>query len=155
MVTDQVFRGYFQTSDYSYWEGRDGLPIQLLPVGEMEVKAQVARPALHEVVPAGSVYRIHGAAWAGEAAVSRIQVSTDGGRRWKAARWIGEGRRHAWRLWEYEWRTPARAGLYSVMARAVDDQGRGQPMRRDPNRGSYLITQVLPIEVEVRRVRGS
>lgn len=152
VVTDQTFRGYFQTSDYSYWEERDGLPIQLLPVGEMEVKALVARPALHEVVPADSAYRIHGAAWAGEATVSRIQVSMDGGRRWRAAQWIGEGRRNAWRLWDYKWRTPSKPGLYRVMARAIDDRGRRQPMKRDPNRGSYIITHVLPIEVEVRRV---
>src|SRR5437870_5467261 len=46
LVIDRVFRGYFQTSDYTFWEKRDGLPIQLLPVAEVEVKAEIARPAV-------------------------------------------------------------------------------------------------------------
>jgi DMSO/TMAO reductase YedYZ molybdopterin-dependent catalytic subunit len=60
LVIDRAFRGYFQTADYTFWERRDGLPIQLLPVGEVEVKAEIARPALHEVVAADAVYRMHG-----------------------------------------------------------------------------------------------
>src|SRR5439155_11230420 len=44
LVIDRVFRGYFQTSDYTFWDSCDGLPIQLLPVGEVEVKAEIDRP---------------------------------------------------------------------------------------------------------------
>ena len=47
IVTDTSFRGYFQTSDYTFWEQRDELPVQLLPVSEVEVKAEIARPAWH------------------------------------------------------------------------------------------------------------
>jgi hypothetical protein len=42
------------------------------------------------------------------------------------------------------------AGLYTVMARAIDARGRTQPMERDPDRRSYMISHVLPIEVEVK-----
>ena len=58
---------------------RDGLPVQLLPVAEIEVKAEIARPALHEIIPADSVYRVHGAAWTGESQVTKVELSTDGG----------------------------------------------------------------------------
>jgi DMSO/TMAO reductase YedYZ molybdopterin-dependent catalytic subunit len=154
VVTDETFHGYFQTSDYTYWEQRDELPIQLLPVTEVEVKAQIARPALHEVVPANSVYRIHGAAWTGESEVTKVEVSTDSGGNWEEARLLGEPGPYAWRLWEYHWRTPGQPGSCTVMARATDTRGNIQPMQRDAHRGSYIISHVQPIEVELRKLSG-
>ncbi len=151
VVTDRVFQGYFQTADYTYWHQREGLPIQLLPVAEIEVKAQIARPALHEVVPAHSVYRMHGAAWAGESEVAKVEVSTNAGRTWKAAELLSASSRYAWCLWEYRWRTPPRVGRYIVMARATDARGRVQPTHRDPHRGTYMISHVQPIEVDVQQ----
>jgi len=150
VVTDRTFRGYFQTLDYTYWERREGLPIQLLPVGEVEVKAQIARPASHEVVPVNSVYRIHGAAWTGESTVTKVEVSTDGGGAWETAQLLGPSTRFGWRLWEYHWRTPSRGGRHTIMARATDARGHVQPMERDRHRGNYIISHIQPIEVEVQ-----
>jgi DMSO/TMAO reductase YedYZ molybdopterin-dependent catalytic subunit len=153
IVADRVFRGYFQSSDYTFWEQRDGLPVQLLPVGEVEVKAEIARPVLHEVVPANSVYRVHGAAWTGESEIVQVEVSTDGGANWQAAQLLGPSVRYAWRLWEFHWRTPAQPGNCTLLARATDARGRTQPMTRDAHRGTYMITHIQPIEVEVRRAK--
>jgi DMSO/TMAO reductase YedYZ molybdopterin-dependent catalytic subunit len=152
LVIERVFRGYFQTSDYTFWERRDGLPIQLLPVSEVEVKAEIARPALHEIVPANSVYRVHGAAWTGESQVTSVELSTDQGKTWVAAQLLGASKQYAWRLWEYHWRTPAQPGHYTLMARATDARGRTQPSERDAHRGTYMITHVQPIEIEVRKL---
>ena len=151
VLTDRVFQGYFQTADYTYWDQREGLPIQLLPLAELEVKAQIARPALHEVVPSHSVYRMHGAAWAGESEVIKVEVSTNAGRTWKAAELLSASSRYAWCLWEYRWRTPPRVGRHIVMARATDARGHVQPMHRDPHRGTYMISHVQPIEVDVQQ----
>ncbi len=151
LVTDRVFHGYFQTADYTYWDQREGLPIQLLPVTEIEVKAQIARPALHEVVPANSVYRMVGAVWAGESEVTKVEVSTNAGRTWKAAELLGAPSRYAWCLWEYRWRTPPRVGRHTVMARATDARGHAQPMHRDRHRGTYMISHVQPIAVNVQQ----
>jgi len=152
VVTDTAFRGYFQTSDYTFWEQRDELPIQLLPVTEVEVKAQIARPAFHEVIPADAVYRIHGAAWTGESEVTKVEVSTEWGNQWQQAQLLGQPVPYVWRLWEHFWRTPAQPGAYTLMARATDARGNVQPMQRDSHRGSYIISHVQPIEVEVRKV---
>ena len=155
LVIDRAFRGYFQTADYTFWERRDGLPIQLLPVGEVEVKAEIARPALHEMVPADAVYRMHGAAWTGESEITKVEVSTDGAKSWSAARLLGETTQYGWRLWEHYWRTPAQPGHYTIMARATDARGRTQPIERDVHRGTYMITHIQPIEVEVRKIASS
>ena len=123
--------------------------MQLLSVTEAEVKAQIARPAMREIVPASEDYRVYGAAWAGEADVTRVDLSVDGGATWQAARLLGEAQRYAWRFWEYRWRTPAQSGRCKLMARATDSRGRVQPLQRDAHRGSYVINHVMPVEVEV------
>jgi DMSO/TMAO reductase YedYZ molybdopterin-dependent catalytic subunit len=149
VLVDRPFRGYFKSSDYTYWEQRPGLPMQLLPVTESEVKAQIARPATREVVPADSIYRVHGAAWAGEAEVTQVQISTDAGATWSNANLLGQPVPYSWRFWEFHWRTPSQPGRATVLARAMDSRGRVQPLQRDPHRGSYVISHVLPIEVQV------
>jgi DMSO/TMAO reductase YedYZ molybdopterin-dependent catalytic subunit len=152
VVTDTPFRGYFQTADYTFWEQRDELPVQLLPVTEVEVKAEIARPALHEIVPTDSIYRVYGAAWTGESEASKVEVSTDGGNSWEQAQLLGESVPYAWRLWGYYWRTREAPGPCTLMARATDASGNVQPMQRDAHRGSYMISHVQPIEVALRKV---
>jgi DMSO/TMAO reductase YedYZ molybdopterin-dependent catalytic subunit len=149
VVTDRPYHGYYQTLDYAVFEKRDGLPT-LTPITEMQVKASIARPAVLEVMAANRTYRVHGAAWAGENQVARVDVSTDGGTSWQSAKLVDKPVAFAWRLWEYEWRAPKDPGRHTLMARAADDRGRSQPMERDPGRRNYMISHVLPIEVEVR-----
>jgi DMSO/TMAO reductase YedYZ molybdopterin-dependent catalytic subunit len=149
VVSDRPFHGFFQTFTYTIWQRRGGLP-DLVPVTEMQIKAQIARPALAEVVATGAKYRVHGAAWTGEGEVAKVEVSTDGGKRWAEARLLGKPVRHAWRLWEYDWDTPGRPGRRTLMARATDDRGNVQPMERDEDRRDAMISHVQPIKVEVR-----
>lgn len=149
VVTNEPFHGYYQSIDYSYWEERSGMPT-LVSLGEMRVKAQIARPEMNEVIPAASDYRMHGAAWSGEAEVTMVEVSVDGGRNWSAATLLGEPVQNAWRLWEYTWRTPRETGTYQLMARATDSKGQTQPPSRMAQYGTYMINHYLPIEVQVR-----
>jgi DMSO/TMAO reductase YedYZ molybdopterin-dependent catalytic subunit len=149
VAMDRPFRGYFKTADYTYWDQRNSLPVELRAVKEVEVKAQIARPVMREVVHANEDYRVYGAAWAGEADIVRVDLSTDGGATWNETRLLGETQRYAWRFWDYRWHTPARPGRCALLARATDSRGRVQPMQRDPHRGSYVISHAVPIEVEV------
>jgi DMSO/TMAO reductase YedYZ molybdopterin-dependent catalytic subunit len=148
IVTDRPFLGYDQTVDYAVWDRRDGPP-SLSPVTEIEVKSSIARPTAGEVVRAGTDYSVRGAAWAGTADVSKVEVSTDGGATWVAARLTGDAVPLAWRLWQCDWKAP-RPGKHVVMARATDSRGRIQPMRRDPDRRAYVINHVIPTPVEAR-----
>ena len=149
IVTDKPFNGYYQTLDYAYWTKKGDLA-ELTPLSEMQVKAQIARPAPGEVVPADSDVRVHGAAWSGGAELTKVEVSTDGGAHWGAAKLLGKSQINAWRLWEFSWRTPAKAGKQTLLARATDSRGRTQPSEHDPDRGTYMINHLLPITVEVR-----
>jgi DMSO/TMAO reductase YedYZ molybdopterin-dependent catalytic subunit len=148
-VTLTPFQGFWQTTEYSYWNRVEGRPTQV-PVTAMRVKSQVARPALGEVVPAGSTYRVRGAAWAGESEVARVELSTDGGQTWSSTRLLGESVPFCWRLWEFDWKVPNSPGKRRLLARATDVQGRTQPLAHDRDRKAYMIHHALPIDLEVR-----
>jgi len=148
IVTAKPFNGFYQSLDYSYWDRSGPLPT-LAPLSEQQTKAEIARPENGETIAADSVYRIRGAAWSGTGEISRVEVSVDSGKSWQDAKLLGEPIRNAWRLWEYEWRTPAKAGRFTVIARATDSRGVVQPVERSGDRGTYMINHLLPITVEV------
>ena len=149
IVTDRPFTGYYQTIDYAYWEKRDDIA-ELKPLTEMQVKAEIARPAEDEIVPAQSSVCVRGGAWACDAEITKVELSTDGGATWSDAKLLGESKLNAWRFWEFDWQTPSQPGKQTLVARATDSLGRTQPVIRDHDRGTYMINHLLPIEVEVK-----
>ena len=149
IVTDKPFNGYYQTLDYAFWKRR-GDNAELVPLSEMQIKAEIARPARGETVPATSNVRVHGAAWTSDSEITKVELSSDGGSTWNDAKLLGDSKPNAWRLWEFNWKTPAHAGKATLIARATDSKGRSQPTERDPDRGTYMINHLLPISVEVR-----
>ena len=148
-VSEQPFQGYYQTIDYAHWKTGGGGP-ELVPLSQMQVKAEIARPGVNEVVATNNNYVVRGAAWTSEAEIIKVEVTTDGGVGWNEAKLIGPTGRDIWRLWEFDWRTPSAPGRYTLMARATDSRGHTQPEHRDANRGTYMVNHYLPIDVEVR-----
>ena len=149
IVTDKPFNGFYQSLDYTYWDRSGPLPT-LAPITEQQTKAEIARPENGETIPANSTYRIHGAAWSGTAEIKRVEISFDSGNRWQAAKLLGEPVKNAWRLWEFDWRTPADASRHTIMARATDSSGFVQQASRGGDRGTYMINHLLPVEIEIR-----
>jgi DMSO/TMAO reductase YedYZ molybdopterin-dependent catalytic subunit len=149
IVTSKSFNGYYQTLDYAYWKRR-GEIADLVPLSEIAIKAEIAHPAAGEIISTNSKVRIHGAAWTSDHEIIKVEISTDGGSAWSEAKLIGTAKRNAWRLWEFDWKTPSKPGKQKLIARATDSQGRTQPIERDPDRGTYMINHLLPIAVEVR-----
>jgi DMSO/TMAO reductase YedYZ molybdopterin-dependent catalytic subunit len=157
IVIDRPFTGYYQTIDYAYWKRTDyghwerGEEIgELTPLTEMQVKAEIARPEEGETVRANTTVCVRGAAWACDAEITKVELSTDGGTTWNGAKLFGESKSNAWRLWELDWQTPSQPGKRTLIARATDSLGRTQPTHRDPDRGTYMINHLLPIDVEVK-----
>jgi DMSO/TMAO reductase YedYZ molybdopterin-dependent catalytic subunit len=144
----EPFRGYWQTVHYSYWDRLDGIPVQRA-LGEMKVKSEITRPRVLETVAPDRSYMVTGVAWAGDADVAEVAVSTDGGKSWAPATFLDPARRHSWRRWTFEWRTPSKPGRYTLLSRATATDGRVQPEQHDLNRGGYGIHHVLPIDVMI------
>ena len=74
VVTDRPYNGYYQTVDYAFWK-RENDGVTLVPITQMQVKSSIARPGINEVITAGTIYRVAGAAWTadGEIIKGRVQ----------------------------------------------------------------------------------
>jgi DMSO/TMAO reductase YedYZ molybdopterin-dependent catalytic subunit len=149
IVTDQSFTGYYQTMDYAYWQRHDQIA-ELTPLRELQIKAEIARPVAGEIIPVNSNVRVRGAAWTTDGEITKVELSDNGGASWSNATLLGQSKPYAWRLWEFNWRTPATPGKQTLIARATDSIGRTQPVDRDRDRSTYMINHLLPIEVELR-----
>src|SRR5262249_59823484 len=99
IVTDRPFNGYYQTLDYAFWKRR-GDNAELVPLSEMQIKAEIAQPSEGETVPANSNVRVHGAAWTSNGEITKVEISSDDGATWNEAKLLGESKPDAWRLWE-------------------------------------------------------
>jgi len=92
---------------------------------------------------------IQGAAWAGEADIIKVEISTDGGDSWKSAKLGEDHAKYAWRLWSYAWK-PAKSGDYVILSRATDSQGRVQPDAAVWNPSGYLNNACDHVKVYVQ-----
>lgn len=144
----EPFRGYWQTSDYGYWDDLDGKPVRRA-LGAMKLKSEITRPRPYETLAPDQLYTVFGAAWAGETEVMEITVSTDSGKTWAEAEFLDPVQRYAWRRWQFDWLTPKNPGAHTLLARAKDANGNVQPDKHDQHYGSYVINHPLPIEVFV------
>jgi len=147
IVTDTPYQGYWQTTSYSYFSRRDGGLPQLKPVTAIQPKAILTSPT--GPVAAGQPVRLFGAAWAGENKVGKVEVSADGGKTWQRAKVNPQTEPLAWTFWELT-HTFATRGPASVLTRCTDAKGNTQPATRDPDRRSYMINHLIPVEVMVK-----
>jgi DMSO/TMAO reductase YedYZ molybdopterin-dependent catalytic subunit len=152
VAIDRPFQGYFQTAKYTI-DRRVGNATKRVVVGPMVVKSEILRPRPGETLGIGT-NRIFGLAWAGEQAIARVEVSTDGGAIWTQAQIVGPRAAYSWCLWEFLWEVGT-AGSYALLARAVSESGDVQPTEHDPLLGGYVITHSRPTNVEVAPTRRS
>jgi DMSO/TMAO reductase YedYZ molybdopterin-dependent catalytic subunit len=146
-VLDRSFHGYYQSVKYTV-QRQTPRGQETVVVGPMAVKAELIRPAAGAELGIGT-NRLFGVAWAGEEAVGRVEVSTDGGRTWDPADLIGQRTPYCWTMWEYLWEV-AESGDYELLTRAVSESGRVQPAQHEPLNGGYLIHHSRSIPVRVR-----
>jgi DMSO/TMAO reductase YedYZ molybdopterin-dependent catalytic subunit len=146
-VLDRPYQGYWQTAEYSYWNRHSGEPVAV-PVRELQVKSEIAKPIRGEKISTAVPYHVAGAAWS-DADIVKVEVSTDGGQSWNEAKLLGDPMLFTWRLWEFQWQPPKGPGKITLMSRATDKSGRQQPKAHDTYKKAYLINHTLPVEVEL------
>ena len=100
-------------------------------VKDIMVKSIITEPINGDNLSTGTV-AIRGSAYAGEAEISKVEVSVNGCHTWIAAKLIGIEETYAWRHWEYLW-DAQKQGHYTIMSRATDATGRRQPENADWN----------------------
>ena len=128
----EEFDGFFMKTAYRYptravEPGEAVDPKDMAALTSLTVKSLITRASAP----------VAGAAWAGEAEVARVEVSTDGGNTWTDARLGPEKAPFAWRRFRHDWKAAGPAPVL-VMARATDSQGRRQPSSPSWNPSGYL-----------------
>jgi sulfite oxidase len=153
MVQDKPGEGNFMLPGYR-------MPNQPVKLGEavkpedthsvtgLTVKSLIAGPSDGAKVKAGAQV-VRGVAWAGEADITRVDISTDGGASWSPARLGKDRAKYAWRLWSYAWK-PTRSGDYTILSRATDSQGRVQPDAAVWNPSGYFHNACDQVKVYVQ-----
>jgi DMSO/TMAO reductase YedYZ molybdopterin-dependent catalytic subunit len=121
----------------------------LEPIEGMPVKSTITSPEDQSSLSTGPQV-IRGFAWAGEEAIERVEVSTDGGSRWSDAELSPQKLRYAWRLWRFDWH-PETSGYYTILSRATDSAGRVQPVVATWNPSGYLWNAIDRAGVKVEK----
>jgi DMSO/TMAO reductase YedYZ molybdopterin-dependent catalytic subunit len=129
-VLDRPFEGFYMDQVYRVFEkGED--PKTGKKVTSMKVKSIITQPLNDEKLPIAPV-TVLGAAYGGEAEINRVEVSVDKGKNWIPGTFIGPHEPFAWRQWQFVWDVKEK-GTYSIMVRAIDAEGRMQPMKAQWN----------------------
>jgi DMSO/TMAO reductase YedYZ molybdopterin-dependent catalytic subunit len=151
-VLEAEFVGNFMSPAYRFpnqpvQPGDAVKPEDTHPLTALSVKSVIAGPADGASLKAGKVL-VHGAAWAGEADITKVEISTDGGANWSPANLDHQQAHYAWRLWSYRWK-PGKNGDYTILSRATDSQGRVQPSTPAWNPSGYLYNAVDQVKIHV------
>lgn len=128
-LTDHPFKGFYQSQGWS-----DG-PLSTMSRIDTPTSDTTFGPVM-----------VSGIAFAGLRAITRVEISADGGKSWHDATLLPPISDFAWRFWQWQWR-PAAAGRYTLIVRATDSTGRLQvgDMRPSVPNGStgWHTVQVL------------
>jgi DMSO/TMAO reductase YedYZ molybdopterin-dependent catalytic subunit len=153
-VLEKEFEGNFMKPGYRYPNqpvppGNAVNPDDTHPLTVLPVKSMIASPTDGSKRKAGPI-PIRGVAWAGEAGIIKVEVSTDAGATWNPAQLGQEHEHYAWRLWSFPWK-PAKSKQYVILSRATDSRGRTQPNTAAWNPSGYLFNAVDRVNVYVQR----
>jgi len=150
-ILESEFVGNFMSPAYRFPNqvvkpGESVKPEDTHVVTGLNVKSVISGPIDGSSLKLGKV-TVHGAAWAGEADIVKVEISTDGGSTWNPAKLGHEQSRYAWRLWAYTWN--AKGGDYVLQSRATDSHGRVQPTEAVWNPSGYLYNAVDQVKIHV------
>jgi sulfane dehydrogenase subunit SoxC len=125
-VVDQPVMGREETSKYT----------DLLPDGRarqftflMEAKSLITRPSAGQRLSGPGFHEIGGLAWSGQGAITRVEVSTDGGATWSDATLQLPVLPKAHTRFTFPWRWDG--GEAVLAARCTDESGYVQPSRAE------------------------
>jgi DMSO/TMAO reductase YedYZ molybdopterin-dependent catalytic subunit len=144
-LLDYTPKCYYQTTYFVFGDSPESP--NKTPCKELGCKSIITFPIDEDSPLPRGAHAIRGLAWSGMGAVTRVEVSVDGGKTWKDAIIEEHGDRWLWRRWMYSW-DASTPGKYSIQARAHDEAGRVQP-QTPWNFQQKHFDGIVPVDVEI------
>ncbi len=96
-----------------------------VPINRQSCRSILISPSPMQKVEMGSLLHIEGVAIDAGEGITKVEVSTDGGKTWADAKLDEQSGRFAWRRFHLDWEPPA-VGAYRIMSRATNAKGETQ-----------------------------
>jgi DMSO/TMAO reductase YedYZ molybdopterin-dependent catalytic subunit len=146
----EPFQGYQMARAYRYSQTADG-PGEMVTL--IRARALMIPPGIPDFMTRNRLLEpglvtLSGKAWAGRVGVSDVEVSVDGGSTWSKAEMGESASPYAWRTWTFLWN--ATPGEHVLFVRAIDGDGKMQPISQEWNFGGYGNNGVQRVNVIVR-----
>ncbi len=154
-VLPEKFHGFWMDKAYLIPKNADAtetpehLATDTVPINKMNLRSLIVSPDLRDVVQAGVVCEIHGIAFDSGFGISKVEVSTDGGKSWRTANLdADELGKYSFRRFRLNW-TPQNSGAYQMMSRAYNNDGKFQRTYDQWNKSGYMRNVIEQREVTV------
>jgi sulfane dehydrogenase subunit SoxC len=119
-----VDRYYMNYNDFGHLDQDDKVAALAYQIGP---KSVITFPSGDQRLPGKGFYEISGLAWSGGGAITQVEVSVDGGKKWNKAEFRGTPQRMAHCRFAYPWNWDGHET--AIMSRCVDEIGQAQPTR--------------------------
>jgi len=141
-VVDTTFDGFFMAKGYRvpdndcFCVAPGTAAAKTLPISRLPVRSFITSVQHGDVLPLGKNVELKGIAFDGGAGINKVEVSSDGGQRWREARLGQDLGRFSFREWTLAI-TFSSKGATQLMVRASNSAGETQPLQADWNPGGY------------------
>ena len=113
-VVDYDYKGYWQQRG---WTDK----------GEIRIVSRIDNPGHYQEIK-GREHTVRGLAFGGADGISRVELSTDGGKTWNPAGLDPPLSPYTWVIWKYPWEIPS-PGAHTLVVRAWDKKNRMQSVK--------------------------
>lgn len=151
-LTDSEDKGFYMAKAYRMpktqikpgekWDSATGVAVETL-----RVQSILVNPKPHEKIQKGEL-EFKGKAFSGSGIITKVEISTDGGKNWVLTSLEAPRNSGGWQ--SFEGKVMAKeTGKLNLLSRATDKAGNTQPLELDWNPPGYLGNAVDQVEVEI------
>ncbi len=120
-------------------------PTATVPINRLNTRSFITNLAEGDKVRAHARTHLRGMAFDGGAGIQLVEVSSDGGGSWSAAKLGPDLGRYAFRPWTAE--VTLAPGAHALQVRAVNAKGEGQPAKSQWNPSGYMRNVIETVSV--------
>ncbi|HEX4710329.1 molybdopterin-dependent oxidoreductase [Phenylobacterium sp.] len=120
--------------------------VEFVPISAMNPRSFLSNLQDGARLPVGRPFEIRGLAFGGDAALTSVDLSSDGGASWQPAKLGKDWGKYSFRLWSFTY-APQRAGKTTLIARATPAKGEQQPMVGVWNPGGFMYNAAPRVSI--------